>query len=74
MQFYEAAAQRRRNLRSGNRASRRSATASPNFLYRGILEIRISPSRDLELASRLSFFLWNTGPDQELLTLASLGV
>src|SRR6185436_11445697 len=25
---------------------------------------------DLELASRLSFFLWNTGPDQELLTLA----
>jgi mono/diheme cytochrome c family protein len=26
---------------------------------------------DLELASRLSFFLWNTGPDEELLTLAS---
>jgi hypothetical protein len=26
---------------------------------------------DLELASRLSFFLWNTGPDDELLTLAS---
>jgi len=25
---------------------------------------------DLELASRLSFFLWNTGPDEELLTLA----
>jgi mono/diheme cytochrome c family protein len=26
---------------------------------------------DLELASRLSFFLWNTGPDDELLTLAA---
>src|SRR4029079_14303392 len=26
---------------------------------------------DLELASRLSFFLWNTGPGEELLTLAS---
>jgi hypothetical protein len=26
---------------------------------------------DLELASRLSFFLWNTGPDEELLTLAA---
>jgi hypothetical protein len=26
---------------------------------------------DLELASRLSFFLWNTGPDEELLKLAS---
>jgi mono/diheme cytochrome c family protein len=25
----------------------------------------------LELASRLSFFLWNTGPDEELLTLAA---
>ena len=29
------------------------------------------PLTDLELASRLSFFLWNTGPDEELLTLAS---
>jgi len=28
---------------------------------------------DLELASRLSFFLWNTGPDEELLTLAAGG-
>ncbi len=26
---------------------------------------------DLELASRLSFFLWSSGPDDELLTLAS---
>jgi mono/diheme cytochrome c family protein len=28
---------------------------------------------DLELASRLSFFMWNTGPDDELLTLAAAG-
>jgi len=28
---------------------------------------------DLELASRLSFFLWNTGPDEELLKLAEAG-
>jgi hypothetical protein len=42
--------------------------ASPNFLYRGISGI--PTLTDLELASRLSFFLWNTGPDQELLTLA----
>ncbi len=42
--------------------------ASPNFLYRGIWG---DPTlTDLELASRLSFFLWNTGPDQELLSLA----
>jgi hypothetical protein len=55
---------------------------SPQFLYRGILGAPISGRRgtasdtefaltDLELASRLSFFLWNTGPDEELLTLAS---
>ena len=28
---------------------------------------------DLELATRLSFFLWNTGPDEELLKLAEAG-
>ena len=28
------------------------------------------PLTDLELASRLSFFIWNTGPDAELLKLA----
>jgi hypothetical protein len=56
--------------------------ASPEFLYRSIRGV---PTRattapagdvsltDLELASRLSFFLWNTGPDDELLTLALNG-
>ena len=45
---------------------------SPQFLYRsikgGATEVALT---DLELASRLSFFLWNSGPDEELLTLAS---
>jgi mono/diheme cytochrome c family protein len=50
--------------------------ASPEFLYRSIgmssadAEVALT---DLELASRLSFFLWNTGPDDELLTLAAAG-
>ncbi|HEX5045867.1 MAG TPA: DUF1592 domain-containing protein [Gammaproteobacteria bacterium] len=49
--------------------------ASPDFLYR-----TIAPTKDpnakaqaltpLELASRLSFFLWSQGPDDELLKLA----
>src|SRR5262249_52001397 len=57
----------------------------PQFLYRTIRgSIRDSSATtrgatpdtefaltDLELASRLSFFLWNTGPDEELLALAS---
>src|SRR5579883_179636 len=51
--------------------------ASPQFLYRSIRGPKgATPDSefaltDLELASRLSFFLWNTGPDEELLTLAS---
>ena len=54
--------------------------ASPQFLYRSIRGTKgatpATPDRefaltDLELASRLSFFLWNTGPDEELLKLAS---
>ncbi len=50
--------------------------ASPDFLYRSIQTPKGLPKNsefalsDLELASRLSFFLWNTGPDAELLKLA----
>jgi hypothetical protein len=50
--------------------------ASPQFLYRAIRGPKdAAPDTefaltDLELASRLSFFLWDTGPDQELLALA----
>src|SRR5262245_31820002 len=53
--------------------------SSPEFLYRSIrgigghgpaVEVALT---DLELASRLSFFLWNTNPDDELLTLAAAG-
>jgi Protein of unknown function (DUF1592)/Protein of unknown function (DUF1588)/Protein of unknown function (DUF1595)/Protein of unknown function (DUF1585)/Protein of unknown function (DUF1587) len=48
---------------------------SPQFLYRSILGPKGATPEfaltDLELASRLSFFLWNSGPDEELLTLAS---
>jgi mono/diheme cytochrome c family protein len=49
--------------------------SSPDFLYRAI-PASTSPNQsrlltDLELASRLSFFMWNTGPDQELIDLAT---
>ncbi|MCU1336006.1 MAG: hypothetical protein JWO19_1587 [Bryobacterales bacterium] len=53
--------------------------ASPKFLYRAEIPpqsvaagamYRIS---DLELASRLSFFLWSSLPDNELLTVAEQG-
>ncbi len=50
--------------------------ASPDFLFRsipapkGVSKNTEFPLTDLELASRLSFFIWNTGPDAELLKLA----
>ena len=45
--------------------------ASPHFLYRAeAASDRVRELSDLELASRLSFFLWSSVPDKELLTLA----
>ena len=46
------------------RAKAEPATAKPDVPY---------PISDLELASRLSFFLWSTGPDTQLVNLASQG-
>jgi hypothetical protein len=51
--------------------------ASPKFIYRIESEPAVAkvgqPYRiaDLDLASRLSFFLWSRGPDDELLTVAA---
>ena len=48
--------------------------ASPHFLYRaesGDAAGGIRTLSDLELASRLSFFLWSSLPDDELLKLAT---
>ncbi len=52
---------------------------SPQFLFRferdpdGIAPGGIFRLTDLELASRLSFFIWSSIPDDQLLTLASRG-
>ncbi len=52
---------------------------SPQFLFRierdpaTAVAGTIHPVSDLELASRLSFFLWSSIPDDELLDLASQG-
>lgn len=43
---------------------------SPGFLY---LDEKPGPLDDHALASRLSYFLWNTAPDDELLELAAQG-
>jgi len=48
--------------------------ASPHFLYRAESGVGTTATRtlsDLELASRLSFFLWSSLPDDELVKLAT---
>jgi len=61
---------------AGVRHSLTALLADPEFLYRadrppgGIQPGGIFRISELELASRLSFFLWSSVPDEELLTLA----
>ena len=48
-----------------------AALSSPMFLYRA--GTTPMATRQFELASNLSFFLWGSGPDRELLRLAESG-
>jgi len=68
MPFYETERRNGGTFDQGIEQLVASVLVSPQFLYRTIHGPVLT---DLELASRLSFFLWNTGPDEELLTLAS---
>jgi hypothetical protein len=52
------------------RVGYKAILCSPDFLY--FSEKRGTPD-DLALASRLSYFLWNTLPDEEILKLAERG-
>jgi hypothetical protein len=78
MPFYQKGAAKE-GFEGGVRAAVEAVLASPNFIFRieqqpdiqkGGGTYRVS---DLDLASRLSFFLWGTVPDKELITVASQG-
>jgi hypothetical protein len=75
MKFYEVGRAEAGGFDSGVTELVTAILSSPDFLYRAITT---SPTPDqprelngLELASRLSFFLWNQGPDAELIGLAT---
>jgi hypothetical protein len=75
MEFY-ATGHRVRGFEGGIQAALERILASPKFLFRaeqpsGVRPGAVYPVRDVDLASRLSFFLWSSIPDDELLTLAS---
>lgn len=75
MKFYETGRKEPGGFDSGVTELVTAVLSSPDFLYRAISTSptpdQSRPLNDLELASRLSFFLWSEGPDQELLNLAT---
>ncbi|MBM3781446.1 MAG: DUF1592 domain-containing protein [Acidobacteria bacterium] len=77
MKFYEQGRERG-GFEGGVRMALQSVLMSPRFLFRLEPMPTASPLRayrisDTELASRLSFFLWGTSPDADLLSAASSG-
>jgi mono/diheme cytochrome c family protein len=78
MSFYE---QGRKNadFESGIRLAVQALITSPDFVFRlEQVPATVKPGQiyrisDIELASRLSYFLWNTPPDDELMTVATQG-
>jgi len=84
MQFYQAG-RKDADFDAGIENALSRVLASPKFIYR----IEVEPNgptvrtvadkdqayriSDLDLASRLSYFLWSRGPDQELMKIAAAG-
>jgi mono/diheme cytochrome c family protein len=79
MSFYQQSRKSGGNFDDGIRAGVARVLSSPYFLYRiekDPPEARAGaahPVSDIELASRLSFFLWSSIPDEKLLDLAAAG-
>jgi hypothetical protein len=73
MAFYKAGAETG-GFEAGIRDALSAILASPHFLYRAESGVGTAATRtlsDLELASRLSFFLWSSLPDDELVKTAT---
>src|SRR5215475_5286612 len=79
LKFYREARDRGGNFDAGIRSGLARILASPSFLYRiekDPTTLRAGAAHtvtDVELASRLSFFLWSSIPDEKLLNAASAG-
>ncbi len=75
LRFYQAG-RTSKDFDTGIQQALMAILASPKFLYRvEAMPVNATPGTiyhisDVELASRLSFFLWSQGPDEELLKAA----
>ncbi len=78
MGFYDEGADRR-GFEGGVRLALQAVLASPHFIFRmeeapeNVEAGEIYEIEDGDLASRLSFFLWGSPPDEELIELAEEG-
>jgi hypothetical protein len=78
MTFFEDG-RRKSGFEAGIEAALQRILASPQFVFRverdsaGVASDRAHYISDVELASRLSFFLWSSIPDDQLLKVASEG-
>jgi Protein of unknown function (DUF1592)/Protein of unknown function (DUF1588)/Protein of unknown function (DUF1587)/Protein of unknown function (DUF1595)/Protein of unknown function (DUF1585) len=78
LSFYQAG-RNSGNFESGIRTALQAILASPQFVFRfERVPGSAAPGKnyrisDMELASRLSYFLWSGAPDDQLITLANQG-
>jgi hypothetical protein len=76
LSLFAAAEQNGASFQAAIKSSMKTSLVSPDFLFRGRLTPDAGvaesshPVSEYELASRLSYFLWSTLPDDELLNLA----
>ncbi len=79
MTFYKKSRQTGGDFDDGIRSGVARVLSSPYFLYRtendpaSVRPGVAHPVTDIELASRLSFFLWSSIPDETLLDMAAVG-
>ncbi len=78
--FVESALADKESGESAIRLAMEAALVSPDFLFRGLSVLRsdgqpgsIEAVSDMDLASRLSYFIWSSAPDEHLLRVAEAG-
>ncbi len=77
--LYDLARRDGENFEAGVKLALTAVLVSPHFLFRGELQPEPDNPRavhlvnEFALASRLSYFLWSTMPDEELFRLAAAG-
>jgi hypothetical protein len=79
LKLFESARASGESFENGIRMAAQAILISPHFLFRGELQpnpdnpAAVHPVDDYALASRLSYFLWSTMPDEELFRHAERG-